>query len=134
MIRAARLAYLVLSAAFLVGMVAQVFLAGMFNFGQDSYRSTHQLLGYTLHFVPVLITVAAYLSRAGKRHWQWAAVLAVVTLIFPLLPLLSGGNAFLAALHPVGAVVAFGLAGVVTYNAWLAYRLPDSELGPRNGS
>ncbi len=127
MIRVARLAYLVLSAAFLVGMVAQVFLAGMFNFGESSYRSLHQVLGYTLHFVPVLVLIAAYLSRAGKRHWQWAAALAVVTLIFPLLPAMSGGNAIISALHPVGAVVAFGLAGVVAYNAWRAYRQPLSE-------
>jgi len=127
MIRVARLAYLALSAVFLVGMIVQVFLAGMFNFGAGSYRSLHQVLGYALHFVPVAVLIAAYLSRAGKRHWQWAAALAVVTLIFPLLPVMSGGNTFLAALHPVGAVVAFGLAGVVTYNAWQAYRAPATE-------
>ncbi|HYI22799.1 MAG TPA: DUF6220 domain-containing protein [Candidatus Limnocylindrales bacterium] len=123
MIRAARLAYLVLSAAFLVGMVAQVFLAGMFNFGESSYRSLHQVMGYSLHFVPVLILVAAWFSRAGKRHWQWAAALAVVTLIFPLLPAISGGNAIISALHPVGAFVAFGLAAFVARNAWQAYQL-----------
>jgi len=125
MLRWARLAYLVLSWALVAGLVIQVFLIGaaIFN-GGPSYRELHRNLGYVVHFWPLLVLAAAWLSKAGKAHWQWAAALAVVGLIFPLMTLTAAASPLLAALHPVGAFVAFALAVVVARNAWMAYKLP----------
>ena len=123
MVRASRIAYLVLAWAFLIGVVAQVFFIGMVVFGQGSFRELHINLGYMLHFWPLLILLAAYLARAGKVHWRWALALALVTLVVPLLPMFRSSAPVIAALHPVGSLAVFALAVVVAYNAWQAYRL-----------
>ena len=125
MLRWARLAYLVLSWALVAGLVVQVFLIGAAIFdGGDQFRTMHRNVGYVVHFWPLLVLAAAWLSKAGKAHWQWAAALAVVGLIFPLMTLLADTSPLLAALHPVGAFIAFVLAVIVARNAWTAYRMP----------
>jgi hypothetical protein len=120
-IRAARVAYLVLAWALVVGLVVQVFLIGMGLFSDPSWRQSHKLMGYALHFAPLLVLGAAWFAKAGRSHWQWALALAVVGLIAPVLPAL--GMPVVAALHPVGAVIEFGLALVVAWKAWSAYGL-----------
>jgi hypothetical protein len=126
MVRAARVAYLVLSWAFVAGLLVQVFLIGMGIFGEPSMRQAHAGLGWILHLVPVAILAAAYFARAGSRHWQWALALAIVVFIFPILATMRE-SAAIAALHPVGATVAFVLSVVVAINAWRAYRGVDPE-------
>jgi hypothetical protein len=72
----------------------------------------------------VLVLLFAALSRAGSRHWQWALALAVVVFLVPIFVGLRGSSPFLAALHPVGAVLSFAIAVVVALNALRAWRAP----------
>lgn len=127
MTRGARIAYAVLSWLFLVGMVAQVFFIGVGIFADPAlaaqYRQLHVGFGWILHLVPLLVLLAATLSRAGASHWQWALALAVVAFIFPILATFRTAP-FVAALHPVGAVIAFALAMVVAVNSLRAVRMP----------
>ena len=116
MARVSSYAYLVLAWVFLAGMVIQVFAIGMALFGEPSFVDVHAGLGWVLHLAPILILLAAYLARAGSRHWQWALALVVVVLIVPVLATMRDATT-LAALHPVGAVVAFALSVVVAWNS-----------------
>ena len=125
MVRAARIAYLVLSWAFVAGLLVQVFLIGMGIFGEPRMRDLHVGLGWVLHLVPLVILAAAYLARAGSRHWQWALALAVVIFIAPILATMRS-SAVIAGLHPVAAVAGFALAVVVAVNAWRAYRAGEA--------
>lgn len=124
MVRASRLLYLVLAWLFLAGMVLQVFLIGLGLFGDPAYRGAHAVFGWLLHLAPLVVLLFAALSRAGRRHWQWALALALVVFLVPIFVSLRGTSPVLAALHPVSAVLAFAIAVVVAFNSLRAWRAP----------
>ena len=128
MTRAARYAYLVLAWLVVVGIVTQVFLIGLGLFGDSDNTELHAAFGWILHLLPVLVLLAAALSRAGRRHWQWALALAAVVFVVPILAGMED-TPVIAALHPVGAIIAFWLAVVVAQNSLGAVRQAD-DLGP----
>lgn len=117
MTRASRYVYLALAWAFLALLVVQVFFAGLGFFVDRGNFGLHVNLGWILHLLPLLLLAAAALSRAGRRHWQWALALAVVVFIVPILATLRGDLPLAAAFHPVGALLAFWLALVVARNS-----------------
>ena len=128
MLRAFRIVYAVTAWAFLIGLLGQVFLIGLYLFSHPSALdanalAAHRSLGWILHLSPLLVLLFAYLSRAGREHWQWALGLAVVVLIVPILATLHETAPVAAALHPVGAVIAVVLAAVVAWNSLRALRL-----------
>ncbi len=126
MTRAARWAYVILAWAFLVGLAAQVFVAGLGLFAGSGNWETHIGLGWMIHLLPILALVAAALSRAGRRHWQWALALAAVVFVVPILALFREDMPVLAALHPVGAMVATYLGVVVAWQSLDAVRGGDT--------
>ncbi|MGI8929014.1 MAG: hypothetical protein ACR2H0_06065 [Candidatus Limnocylindrales bacterium] len=123
MVRGSRVAYVVLAWTFVAGMVVQVFLIGLGLLGrQPSGTTLHRDFGWLLHLIPLLVLLFAALSRAGKRHWQWALALAVVVLLIPIFVTLRDTMPVLAALHPVAAVLAFPISLVVALNSLKALR------------
>jgi cytochrome b len=133
MTRAARYAYLVLAWAFLVGVLAQVFFIGLALFDGSDNAEIHRTLGWILHLVPIVILLAAWLSRAGSRHWQWALAMAAVVFVVPIFATLRD-IPVVAALHPVGALVIFALAIVVARNSLEAVREADAPGDAAPGS
>ncbi len=77
----------------------------------------HVTLGWILHLLPILILLAAALARAGRTRILQATALAVTVFIVPILATLRADAPVLAALHPVGALLAFWLAIVVARGA-----------------
>lgn len=132
MTRAARYAYAVTAWLFLVGLVVQVFFIGLGLFAGGDGIELHRNLGWILHLFPLLILAAAVVSRAGRRHWGTALALAVVVFIVPILVTMRDGSPVIAALHPVGAILAFWLAILVAQNSLTAFRepLPPSTEAP----
>ena len=126
MVRAARYVYLGLAVAFVIGLVVQVFYAGMGVFGASDFE-VHVGLGWMLHLVPILILAAAAVGRAGKRRILWAAALAATIFVVPILALMRADAPAVAALHPVAAVISFWLAIVVARDA-MSLRRGDVEL------
>ena len=126
MTRAARWAYVILAWVFLLGLAAQVFVAGLALFAGGENWETHVNLGWIIHLLPILVLLAAWLSRAGRRHWQWALALAVVVFVIPLLALFRADTPALAALHPVGAMIAAWLAIVVARQSLDVVRRADA--------
>ena len=117
MVGAARYVYLVLAWAFVVGVVVQVFFIGLGLFAGSENVELHVTLGWILHLVPLLILAAAALARAGRRRILEAAALAAVVFVVPILATMRDGSPVLAALHPVGAILAVWLAIVVARGA-----------------
>ena len=117
MVGAARYVYLVLAWAFVVGVVVQVFFIGLGLFAGSENVELHVTLGWILHLVPLLIVAAAALARAGRRRILEAVALAAVVFVVPILATMRDGTPILAALHPVGAILAFWLAIVVARGA-----------------
>ena len=126
MTRAARWAYVILAWAFLLGLVAQVFVAGLGLFAGSGNWETHVNLGWTIHLLPLLVLLAAALSRSGRRNWQWALALAVVVFVIPILALFRFDVPVLAAFHPVGALIAAWLGIVVARQSLDVVRRGDA--------
>lgn len=129
MIRAARYAYAALAWAFLAGVVLQVFFIGLGLFAGSENLALHRDFGYILQLVPILVLVAAAVGRVGRPRLLWTLALVVVVIAFPILPVLRNDLPVAAALHPVGALLAFWLAIVVARGATQALGRTDAEAG-----
>jgi uncharacterized protein DUF6220 len=100
-----------------------VFFLGLGLFADPDATRLHVDFGWILHLAPILVLLAAALGRAGRSSIGWAAALAVVVFVLPLLPGLRGAVPVASAFHPVLALVAFSLAVVVALRATrLAFR------------
>ena len=101
---------------FVLGIAAQVFLAGMFLFA-DGLRATHVDFGYALTLVPVAIVALALAARAGRRTIGLSVALLLVAWLQPTLVYFRSDVPIIAALHPVNALVLFGMGVVVARRA-----------------
>lgn len=129
MTRGARYLYAGLAWAFVAGLVVQVFFIGLGLFAGSENLELHRSLGWILHLVPILILVLAAVARAGRRQILLTAALAVTVFIVPILVIMRAEMPVAAALHPVGALLAFLLAIMVAVEATRLARASDEELG-----
>jgi hypothetical protein len=111
-----RYLYAALAVLFAVGVVVQVFLAGVGLFGAGNLDG-HRGLGYLLSLAPILVVLAGWAARAGGRSMLMAGGLVVVAFVQGLLPSLRDAAPLVAALHPVNALLLFGLAILVARRA-----------------
>jgi hypothetical protein len=109
-VRLARCGYVVLIWLFLGAITVQTLLAGLAIFGDPRDIGLHIQFGYLLHLSPVGLLIVAAVGQVGRPTLLWVGALVLTTLIQPLLPMLAGASAFLAALHPVLALVIFAIA------------------------
>lgn len=125
---AARYVFMVLAWAFVVAVLVQVFLIGLGLFADRSAVETHVAFGWILHLVPILIFIVAIVARAGRTRVIQALVLAVITFLVPVVNVLQDSAPVVAALHPVLAVLSFGLGVGVGVSATRLVR--DTPRGP----
>jgi hypothetical protein len=111
-----RYALLFISAIFLVAIVVQVFFAGLMLFGQEGGNKLHENTGYILGTAGALFLIVPALARAGLSTIIVGIVLAVVTFFQPNLTF-ARETPFIAALHPVNALLIFTLSLVLTRRA-----------------
>lgn len=109
------------AAWFLVGsIVVQVWLAGTSipQLGGDGSFATHVDFGYLIGLFTLILLILAIVARAGRRRIGQAAGLLVLYVIQSSLPYMDPGLPAAAALHPVNALVMFGLAVWYARVAW----------------
>jgi hypothetical protein len=96
---------------FAAAIVVQVFLAGLAipQLGGNGSFAAHRDFGYLIGLLTLLVLVAAVLARAGRRRIAQAAGLLGLYVVQSSLPYLDPGLPAAAALHPVNALVMFGL-------------------------
>lgn len=102
---------------FLVAVVAQVYVAGLMLFGQDGGKDLHVGVGYMLGTAAVLFLALPGLARAGRTTVMLGIVLALITFFQPNLTFARDDSPFIAALHPVNALLIFALAVVMVRRA-----------------
>jgi hypothetical protein len=112
-----RYALLVIAGVFLAAIVVQVFLAGLMLFGQQGGTALHVNTGYILGTAGALFVVVPALARAGRTAIVLGIVLAVVTFFQGSLALARDTSPFIAALHPVNALLIFTLALLLSRRA-----------------
>lgn len=104
-------------------IVVQVFLAGasITNLGGSGSFDSHIEFGYTavgLASLAVLLTAAA--ARLPRREVGIAFGLLVLYIVQTALPQFRASIPMVAALHPVNAMLLFGLATWYARRAWRA--------------
>lgn len=126
MVRGARYLYAALAWAFVAGVILQVFFIGLGLFVGRENLALHVNFGWLLHQGPIPVLVVAALARAGRTQITQTAALAVLVFFVPILAAVRTDLPFVAAFHPVGAVLAFWLATVVAWGATRLARMTDA--------
>jgi hypothetical protein len=102
---------------FVVGLVAQVFLAGRGVFDPSAGFDPHITLGYTLELIPILLAILALVGGMGRR----LAILAVVEfglfILQSVFVAMRSSNPTIAALHPVNGFLILLIAIVMVREA-----------------
>jgi len=98
--------------AFVAAIVIQVFLAGLAipQLGGNGNFETHQGFGYAIGLVALALVLAAVAARAGRTRILQALGLLVLYVVQTILPNLDPGLSIAAALHPLNAMILFGLS------------------------
>jgi hypothetical protein len=115
----ARTVYLVMAWAFVAGLAAQVFLAGLGVFDSPTAFATHRDLGYTLSMVPILLFIIGLVAGLGRRMAILAAVIFGLFILQSVFVAMRDSSPTIAALHPVNGFLIALLAIVVAREAWL---------------
>ena len=110
MIRGSRYVYLGASWLFVIGVMAQVFLAGMVVVARKISWNDHVSLGHILAGPLLFMLVSMYLGRL-PRDTKWLTWLLFINYAFQadVLIFLRVQAPVLSALHPVLALVDFAL-------------------------
>ena len=109
--------------AFVATIVIQVFLAGaaLSNLGGSGNFTTHIDFGYYVVGIAALaVLVSALVARRPRREVGISAGLFVLYIIQTSLPQAKGSIPAIAALHPVNALLLFGVAVWYARSAWRA--------------
>jgi hypothetical protein len=108
---------------FALAIVVQVVLAGLAisNLGGSGDFSTHIEFGYTgMGLAGLALVVTALLARRPRRDIGITLGLLVLYVVQTLLPSAKGSAPFIAALHPLNAMILFVLAIWYARRAWPA--------------
>ena len=122
-LRVSRYGYAAAAWLFAAGILTQVFLIGLSLLGGRPSWQTHIGLGHGLAIAPLFMIVFAYVGRLPRpmRPLTWLA-LVVYVLLADVVIFLRGSVPLVAALHPVLAVLLFGVVGFLALQAWRLLR------------
>jgi Family of unknown function (DUF6220) len=126
--RVARPIHLVVAWLLVIGLLVQVFLAGMGVFDSSTAFTTHRDFGYTLTLLPVLLIVTSLVGGFGRPEAIAAAVMFGQFILQSVLVLQRGSIPAIAALHPVNGFLILLIAVWLARDAWRHWRV--SANGP----
>lgn len=106
--------------AVVAAIVVQVFLAGLSiaQLGGSGSFVTHVEVGRIFGIVFLALIVTAAIARTGRHRIGQAAGLFGLFVVQSILPYMDPGLPIAAALHPVNALVMFGLAIWYAWTVW----------------
>jgi Family of unknown function (DUF6220) len=108
---------------FVASIIVQVFLIGtaLPQLGGSNNFSDHINFGYTyVGIAALLVVVTAVIARAGRRAIGISVALLVLYVVQTSLPYAKESIPWIAALHPVNAMVLFALSIWYAWRAWRA--------------
>jgi hypothetical protein len=103
--RVARYTYVGVAWVAIAGFLGNIYLAGMAVFVNRSYWDIHQEFGYFVGWIVLIYPPLALLARIPRRLTAWLAGLLLYYIFHTILPVLKEDLGWIAALHPVSAVV-----------------------------
>jgi hypothetical protein len=107
-----------------VAIVVQVYLAGqaIANLGGSGDFSTHISVGYTIGIVQLVVVLTALAARLPRRDVGIALGILVLYIVQTILPGTKGSAPWVAALHPLNAMILFTLSLWYAVHAWRVAR------------
>jgi len=128
----ARRLHLAAAWLFVAAIVIQVFLAGaaIANLGGSGDFATHREFGYSVvGLVALAVLITAVAGGLPRRQIGISFGLLVLYIVQTLLPTFKSTVSWVAALHPVNALLLFALAIWVARRArgWLSDSAPGSS-------
>jgi hypothetical protein len=123
MVRISRFVYLVAAWLLLVGVAAQLFLAGLVVVAGRMGWDSHKGLGHSLAFPLLVMLVSMHLGRlpGSTKQLTWL-LFGVYALQADVLIFLRSQAPLVAAFHPVLALLDFALGLTLARRAWLLTR------------
>jgi Family of unknown function (DUF6220) len=121
--RTSRRLFAAVAVLFVVGVVVQVFLAGLFLFTSVD-RAWHMEFGYWLELPPLLALMLVWPAHVGRGTAWLTVALAVDVLVQTTLPELKDTVPLVAAVHPVNALLVLWLGVQVATRGVALARLP----------
>ena len=118
-VRFSRVSYFVLAAIFALCIVLQVFLAGLSVFVSPVNWMNHQAFAHAFGMnLPLFMLLVAFIGKMPR----WAYLHTVGLLVFIFLMYLTANMTavipWVAALHPIFAMVLFIQPGVILQKSW----------------
>ncbi|MGG4107512.1 DUF6220 domain-containing protein [Paenibacillus lautus] len=103
-----RLTYKVVVWLFAIGIMLQVFLAGLALFWNPGQWSSHIGFSRVLIIFPILILILSFIARLPVSLRLHSAGLIAVVVLIAVCANLPSGMGYLSALHPVLAIILIG--------------------------
>ena len=120
----ARSLHTVVAVLFVVGLIAQVWLAGRGVFESPTMFDTHRSLGYTLSLFTIALLVLGLLGGMGRRPAILAVVIFVLFILQSVFVVMRDSQPAVAALHPVNGFLLLFLAIVLARDSWMMRTAP----------
>lgn len=114
--RWARYSYLATSVLLTIGVLVQVYIAGMAVFVDPARWSSHVTFGTNLPVFLVLLFALAFVGRLPRTHKGLPVLIFV--LFFIQFSTAHRFGSLVGAIHPVNAVIIFWLSMVTVKHAW----------------
>jgi uncharacterized membrane protein YhaH (DUF805 family) len=129
-----RQAHAIAAWVFVGAILVQVFLAGaaIAQLGGSGDFTTHMEFGYTwVGLIALIVLLTAIAARRGRRDIGLSFGLLLLYVIQTILPGFKATIPSVAALHPVNALLLFGLALWYARHAWAVRNVeaPSSSTG-----
>lgn len=122
--RVGRYGALVIACLFVLCVLLQVFLAGGGIFAAPAWWPMHKAFGMMISLLPLALLLLAWPGKLGRRALWFSALAFVLIGLQPVFITLPGklDLPVLSALHPVNALIIFGLAVWLMQRAWQGVR------------
>jgi hypothetical protein len=125
--RIARPIHLIVACLLVIGLLVQVFLAGMGVFDSSSAFATHRDFGYTLTLLPVVLIVTSLVGGFGRMQAIAGAVMFGQFILQSVLVLQREAVPAIAALHPVNGFLILLIAVWLARDAWRRWQVPADQ-------
>jgi hypothetical protein len=115
--------HVIAAIVFVGAIVVQVFLAGaaIANLGGSGNFASHTDFGYTgMGLAALVLLVTALVARRPRRDVGIVVLIVVLYVVQTILPNFRSSTPGLAALHPVNALLLFGVAAAYVRQLWPA--------------
>jgi 4-hydroxybenzoate polyprenyltransferase len=120
----ARTLHTAVAVLFVVGLIAQVWLAGRGVFESPTMFDTHRSLGYNLSLFTIALLVLGLLGGMGRRPAILAVVIFVLFILQSVFVVMRDSQPAVAALHPVNGFLILFLAIVLARDSWMMRTAP----------